>query len=331
MRCGWAGGRRGRRTRRRPACSGRRSPLRRLQGMQHVTMFSHSLRPPRATGHHVVEGELRRGEAVAAVLARVVVAGVDVRAGERHVGEGSFHTDVTEEAKHRGKPHPDRDAPDLPVVDGDDLDLALEEEGDRFLPRHDPQGLVSGVQDERLVHRSDQTEILPVTPEGCQGWGRPARSGRLARSLLPSAGYRWTRAEPPFMTRSTSARVAMVVSPGVVMARAPWAAPQSTAHCGSLPGQEAVDEAGGEGVAAADAVPDLEAVVGARLVEPPAGVEHGRPVVDRGGARRRAASWPPPGSSGRRRSPSRSSSGSSRGRGRRGSRRAPRPRSRARP
>ena len=34
----------------RPACSGSRSPLRRLHGMQQVTMFSQSLRPPRATG-----------------------------------------------------------------------------------------------------------------------------------------------------------------------------------------------------------------------------------------------------------------------------------------
>ncbi len=40
------------------------------------------------------------------------------------------------------------------------------------------------------------------------------------------------------MTRSTSASVAIVVSPGVVIARAPWAAPQSTAHCGSLPARK---------------------------------------------------------------------------------------------
>ena len=33
--------------------------------------------------------------------------------------------------------------------------------------------------------------------------------------------HRCTRAVPPFMTRSTSARLTIVVSPGVVMARAP--------------------------------------------------------------------------------------------------------------
>src|ERR1035437_4064292 len=42
--------------------------------------------------------------------------------------------------------------------------------------------------------------------------------------------YRAMRAEPPLMMRSTSASVAMLVSPGVVMARAPWATPQRTAQ-----------------------------------------------------------------------------------------------------
>ena len=46
---------------------------------------------------------------------------------------------------------------------------------------------------------------------------------------------RETRAPPPFITFRTSSRVAMLVSPGVVMARAPWAAPQSTANCGPRP------------------------------------------------------------------------------------------------
>src|SRR5204863_1063782 len=45
------------------------------------------------------------------------------------------------------------------------------------------------------------------------------------------AGHRATRAVPPRITRSTSASVAMLVSPGVVIASAPWAAPHSTAHC----------------------------------------------------------------------------------------------------
>ena len=43
------------------------------------------------------------------------------------------------------------------------------------------------------------------------------------------------RAPAPFISRSTSGNVTMVVSPGVVIARAPCAAPHSTAHFASLP------------------------------------------------------------------------------------------------
>ena len=176
MRWGSAGGRRGRRTRRQPASLGEQVALAAVAGDAAGDDVLPLLAAAPRDGDHVVEGELGRREAVAAVLARVVVAGVDVRPGERHVGEGAFHTDVTEQAKHRGELHPDRHAPDLPVVDGDDLDLALEQQGDRFLPRDDPQWLVSGVQDERLVHRSDRKEIVPSPSEGCQGRPRSAQS-----------------------------------------------------------------------------------------------------------------------------------------------------------
>jgi len=43
------------------------------------------------------------------------------------------------------------------------------------------------------------------------------------------------RAEPPRITASTSESVAMLVSPGVVMANAPCATPHWTAHSASLP------------------------------------------------------------------------------------------------
>ena len=45
---------------------------------------------------------------------------------------------------------------------------------------------------------------------------------------------RCTRAPPPAARRRTSALVAMLVSPGVVIARAPWAAPYSTAAAREL-------------------------------------------------------------------------------------------------
>ena len=59
-------------------------------------------------------------------------------------------------------------------------------------------------------------------------------SRRKSRELCNVSGQRTTRALPPPATFSTSARLAMLVSPGVVMARAPWAAPYSTALAASL-------------------------------------------------------------------------------------------------
>jgi hypothetical protein len=50
-----------------------------------------------------------------------------------------------------------------------------------------------------------------------------------------SAAQRSTRAPPPAASLSTSALVAMVVSPGVVIASAPWAAPYCTAVANGSP------------------------------------------------------------------------------------------------
>ena len=72
--------------------------------------------------------------------------------------------------------------------------------------------------------RFGRTTILPST-----GAGNGPESGTGNRR-----DQRTTRAPPPPTTFSTSASEAMVVSPGVVMARAPWAAPYSIAFAGSL-------------------------------------------------------------------------------------------------
>ena len=56
--------------------------------------------------------------------------------------------------------------------------------------------------------------------------GEPAPSRRLR---VAGVFQRSTRADPPPTSFFTSSTVAMVVSPGVVMASAPWAAPYSTA------------------------------------------------------------------------------------------------------
>lgn len=65
--------------------------------------------------------------------------------------------------------------------------------------------------------------------------GAPPAGPNAFYSLL---SYRTTRAPLPFMTDSTSFNVAMLVSPGVVIAMAPCAAPYSTACCGVLPARK---------------------------------------------------------------------------------------------
>jgi len=70
---------------------------------------------------------------------------------------------------------------------------------------------------------------------------RPPKGGTPNQSAVAASPCRRTpnahlstRAVPRFITFSTSDSVAIVVSPGVVIASAPCAAPHSTAHCGPL-------------------------------------------------------------------------------------------------
>ena len=87
------------------------------------------------------------------------------------------------------------------------------------------------------------------------------------------------------MTCSTSASVAIDVSPGVVMARAPCAAPYSTARLRTQAREESVDQPRREGVATAHAVEDLEVLAARGLVQRAVGPAHGAPVVAGGGPR----------------------------------------------
>ena len=64
-------------------------------------MFSQSLRPPCATGTTWSNVRSPVGNDVAAVLAGVMVARVDVRARERHVVEPAPDPDSTQQADDR--------------------------------------------------------------------------------------------------------------------------------------------------------------------------------------------------------------------------------------
>src|SRR5579862_5488235 len=130
----------------------------------------------------------------------MTVSGVDVGSRKRHIREGSFHADVTEQAKHRGKLHPNRNAANLPVVVGDYLDLALEEQGDGLLPRHDPQGLVARVEDECLVHEATRKIVL-FAPQAVNTLGRTrSKVAMRAKALFLTAiraAARWLMRRTP--------------------------------------------------------------------------------------------------------------------------------------
>ena len=81
-------------------------------------------------------------------------------------------------------------------------------------------------------------------------WSRSSSSPRASR-------HRCTRAPEPRIRASTSASVAIDVSPGVVIASAPCAAPYSTASA-EVAGQQPVDQTGREAVAATNPVENLQ-------------------------------------------------------------------------
>lgn len=94
----------------------------------------------------------------------------------------------------------------------------------------------------RKYRSENSMELLPAEESACyraadheSGKLNPSGSefGQVTCAL--SAGYRDTRAAAPRTTASTSASVTIDVSPGVVMASAPWATPYSSAHRGSRP------------------------------------------------------------------------------------------------
>src|SRR5687767_139487 len=102
----------------------------------------------------MVEGEVGRGKRLPAVLARVMVARVDIRPRKRDVIEAAADFDEAEEADDGGQLEADGHRPNLAVVDRDHLYLPLAPERNRLLPVDDLQRFVRGVQEERLLHGS---------------------------------------------------------------------------------------------------------------------------------------------------------------------------------
>src|SRR5216683_3735700 len=90
------------------------------------------------------------------------------------------------------------------------------------------------------------------------------------------------RAPTPFITCTTSWKVTIEVSPGVVMARAPWAAPHSTDHCGSCPARKPYMRPEAK-ESPTDAVEDFQIFAILCLIELAIVIADGAPIVQRGG------------------------------------------------
>ena len=105
--------------------------------------------------------------------------------------------------------------------------------GHRRHVHQQPVGAGSDMEDFVLASRRSDDELDVLA----QLVGLDHARIRVAEAVRHShaKAYRTTLADPPFATRSTSASVAVLVSPAVVMASAPCAAPSSTARRRSSP------------------------------------------------------------------------------------------------
>src|SRR5581483_5580786 len=103
--------------------------------------------------HDVIEGQVAGRKQVAAVLARVLVARVDVGARERHVVEAALDLDIAEQPDDRRQLEREGHGADFAVVLAYNLDLPLTEQRDRLLPVDDLQRLVRSVEQKGLLHR----------------------------------------------------------------------------------------------------------------------------------------------------------------------------------
>ena len=102
-----------------------------------------------------------------------------------------------------------------------------------------------GISDDQQVafrgERAPESLATRFRSLGCQhGWisvgVARVRSWQLwTRSMARQSTHRWTRAEPPLASASTSGSLAMVTSPGKVVKSAPWAQPRRRASSGDRP------------------------------------------------------------------------------------------------
>ncbi len=117
---------------------------------------------------------------------------------------------------------------------------------------------------------SSLPHISPRHQTRCKNLRGPTRLHPTPYTLL----YRCTRAPLPFITRCTSSKVAIVVSPGVVIASAPWSTAAVHRPIRTFLIQEAIDQPRSERIPTTHAVEDLETRQRPRLMKLPFVVAH---------------------------------------------------------
>ena len=112
----------------------------------------------------MIERQFLSPELMATVLAGVAISRKDIDAGEFDRPVAILETDQLEEPHDGGKSERNRDRVNLSVVDLEDFNLPLPEEGNRFLPMNDTQGFVRCVEQEGHFHAatSFQPRLLGV-------------------------------------------------------------------------------------------------------------------------------------------------------------------------
>jgi hypothetical protein len=96
-------------------------------------------------GNDMIEGEILRRALLPAILAGVVVPGVNIGPAELNVMETLPRFYIFEQSKHAGQFHSETDAADFFVIFRQNFNLALEKESQGALPRNNVDRFEGGV------------------------------------------------------------------------------------------------------------------------------------------------------------------------------------------
>ena len=99
----------------------------------------------------VIERQVFGWKLLPAVLTRVIITRIDVRARKLDAVQVP-HTDVSEKANDRRQLDGERDGMNLLVVFFNDFDFPGEQQSQRFFPGNDAKRLVRSIQKKRRVH-----------------------------------------------------------------------------------------------------------------------------------------------------------------------------------